>query len=98
MRSTVESSSGWPGQTNSAIRLLAVADRLDQQVAQRPFREHLPEHVEDLAAKRLALLLELLKERQVDGALPSLHRDEVPQVTDLVLPDPVDPAEALLDP
>ena len=38
------------------LGLVAVADRLDQQVAQRPALElELAEHVEDLAAERLPL-------------------------------------------
>ena len=80
------------------LGLIAVADRLDQQLAQRPALElELAEHVEDLAAQRLARLLELLEQRAVDVALAGLLGDEVPEVADLGLADAVDAAEALLE-
>ena len=45
------------------LGLVAVADRLQQQFAQRPVLEgHLAEHVEDLAAQRLALFVQLFKQ------------------------------------
>ena len=78
---------------------VAVADRLDQQVAQRPALElELAEHVEDLAAERLAGLFELLQQRAIDVALAGLLGHQVPQVADLGLADAVDAAEALLEP
>ena len=80
------------------LGLVAVADRLDQQLAQRPALElELAEHVEDLAAERLPRLLELLQQPAVDVALARLLGDEVPQVADLGLADAVDAAEALLE-
>ena len=86
------------GEPGAHLGLLAVADGLDQQVAQRPALElELAEHVEDLAAERLARLLELLQQRAVDVALAGLLGDQVPQVADLGLADAVDAAEALLD-
>ena len=80
------------------LGLLAVADRLEQEVAQRPFLERGAEHVEDLAAVGLALLLDLAQQKQEDVALARVARDEVPEPADLLLADAVDAAEALLDP
>ena len=57
----------------------------------------LAEHVEDLAAERLALALELLEQALVDLALAGVLGDEVPEVADLGLADAVDAAEPLLD-
>ena len=80
------------------LGLVAVADGLDQQVAQRPALElELAEHVEDLAAERLARLLELLQQRAIDVALAGLLGHQVPEVADLGLADAVDAAEALLE-
>ena len=56
------------------------------------------EHVEDLAAVGLALLLDLLQQPGEDLALAGVAGDEVPQAADLRLADAVDAAEALLDP
>ena len=85
-------------QPGAHLGLVAVADRLDQQVAQRPALElELAEHVEDLAAERLARLLELLQQLAVDVALAGLLGDEVPEVADLGLADAVDAAEPLLE-
>ena len=86
------------GEAGAHLGLVAVADRLDQQVAQRPALElELAEHVEDLAAERLARLLELLQQPAVDLALAGLLGDQVPEVADLGLADAVDAAEALLE-
>ena len=94
-------SSAWSttvGEAGAHLGLVAVADRLDQQVAQRPALElELAEHVEDLAAERLARLLQLLQQRAIDIALARLVGDQVPQVADLGLADAVDAAEALLE-
>ena len=79
------------------LGLLAVADRLDQQVAQRLLLEQLAEDAVDPAAKRRARRFELLQEAGVDGALAGLVRDQVPEVADLGLADAVDAAEALLE-
>src|SRR5690606_8808620 len=77
----------------------AVADRLDQEVAERlPLELQLPEDIEDLPAEGAPGLLELLEEPEVDITLPRLLGDEVPEVADLRLADTVDAAEALLQP
>ena len=79
------------------LRLLAVADGVEQQLAQRPsFELQLAEHVEDLAAECLPGLFQLLEQPPVDVALAGLVGDQVPQVADLRLADAVDAAEALL--
>ena len=80
------------------LGLVAVADRLDQQVAQRVALEQLAEHVVDLAAERRARLFQLLEQAAVDLALARVGGAEVPQVADLGLADAVDAAEALLQP
>ena len=85
-------------QAGAHLGLVAVADGLDQQLAQRPALElELAEHVEDLAAERLAGLLQLLQQRAIDVALAGLLGDQVPEVADLGLADAVDAAEALLE-
>ena len=68
-----------------------------QQVAQGRLAERLAEHVEDLAAVGLALLLDLGQQPGEDLALAGVVGDEVPQPADLLLADAVDAAEALLD-
>ena len=78
------------------LRLLAVADGVEQQLAQRPsFELQFAEHVEDLAAERLPGLFQLLEKPPVDVALAGFVGDQVPQVADLRLADAVDAAEAL---
>ena len=62
-----------------------------------PLELELAEHVEDLAAERLARLLELLQQLAVDIALARLVGHQVPQVADLGLADAVDAAEPLLE-
>jgi hypothetical protein len=77
--------------------LVAVAHRLDEQLAQRPIlKGHSTQHVAHLPAQRLALLLQLLQQPQVDVALARLAGHQVPQVAHLRLADAVNAAEALL--
>ena len=57
----------------------------------------LAQHVEDLASERCPRLFELRQERQVDVAFASFVGDEIPEMADLRLPDPVNAPEALLD-
>ena len=85
-------------QAGAHLGLIAVADRLDQQIAQGLALElQLAEHVEDLAAEGLAGLLQLLQQPAVDVAFAGLLGHQVPQVAHLGLADAVDAAEALLD-
>src|SRR5262249_1542222 len=79
------------------IGLLAVANCLDEQVPQGSLVEYLAEYVEDLAAKGLAHLFELLEETLENLALPSFLRHEVPHVTDFALSDAMDSPKTLLD-
>ena len=82
------------------LRLVPVADGLDEQVAKRSACPHrkleLAEHIEHLTAQRLARFLELLEQPAIHVALAGLLGDQVPQVADLGLADAVDAAEALL--
>jgi len=80
------------------LRLLAVADRVDEQLPQRHALECLAEHVEDLATVGLPLLLDLLQQPKEDVPLAGAGRDHVPEMADLLLADPVDAAKPLLDP
>ena len=78
---------------------LPVPDRVEQQLPQGPPLElQLPEHVEHLAAEGLPGPLQLLEQPPVDVALARIVGDQVPQVADLGLADPVDAPEALLQP
>ena len=73
------------------LGLLAVADGVEQQLAQRPPLElKLSEDIEHLAAEGLTGLLQLLQEAPVDVSFARVVGDQIPQVADLRLPDPVD--------
>jgi hypothetical protein len=87
------------GEARAHFRLIAVAYRVDQQFANRaPFELHFAEHIEYLAAERIARLRELLEQLAVDVALARLLGDEVPQMADLGLADAVNTPETLLEP
>ncbi|GBD06134.1 hypothetical protein HRbin20_01736 [bacterium HR20] len=76
----------------------AVADCLDEQVAERPALElQFAQHVEDLATEGGASLFELLEQSVVNVALASLDCHHVPQVAGFGLADTVDAAKALFD-
>jgi len=86
------------GESGAHLGPLAVADGFDEKVTQWPAVElHVAEDVEDLAAERLARLIELLQEYPIDVPLARLLGDKVPQVADLGLADPVDAPEALFE-
>ena len=88
-----------PVETSPYVRPLTVADRLRQQVAQRPaFEVKLAQHVEHLAAQRLPRLFQLLEKPAVHVALAGFGGHKVPEVAHLALADSVDAPEALLDP
>ncbi len=81
------------------LGLIAVANRLDQQLTQRQSVElEFAEHIEHLTAERLARLFELFQQPVVHVALARFLGDQVPQMADLGLANPVDPAEALFQP
>ena len=79
------------------LRPVAVADRLDQQIAQRLALEQLAQHVIDLAAERRARLFQLFQQAAIDFALARVRGAQVPEVADFRLPDAVDAAEALFE-
>ena len=86
------------GEAGAHFRLFAVADGIDEQLAQGPAIElHFAEHVEYLAAEGLARLLQFFQQALVYVALARLGGDQVPEVADLGLADAVDTAEALLE-
>ena len=86
------------GEAGAHLRLLAVADGVDEQLAQRPAVElHFAEHIINLAAEGLAGLLQFFEQALVDVALAGFGGDEIPEVADLGLADAVDTAEALLE-
>ena len=80
------------------LLLVPVANRLDEEVAQRSVLEgEFAEHVEHLAMQCLTLLFQFVKEPLEHHALACLLAHEVPQVTDLRLPDAMDASEALFE-
>ena len=85
-------------QAGTDLGLVAVADRLDEQLAQGAALElELAEHVEHLAAERLARLLQLFEELAIDIALAGLLGHQIPEVAHFGLADAVNAAEALLE-
>ena len=92
------SSTTWSSRARD-LGLVAVADGLEQQLAQRPVLEgQLAEHVEDLRRRAPRAPRPASRAALVDLALAGLLGDEVPEVADLGLADAVDAAEALLEP
>ena len=79
------------------LRPIAVADRIDQKIAQSVALEQFAENVVDLAAERRARLFQLLKQAAIDLAFARVGRAQVPEVTDFRLTDAVDAAEALFN-
>ena len=65
------------------LGLVAVADRLHQQILEAGFLEDLAQDVEDAALERLALDFQLLQQPMVNVAFAGLLGDEVPQMADL---------------
>ena len=77
--------------------IVAVADGVEQQVAERPvLKGELAEDVEDLPAEGTSFFVELLQQTQVDFAFARILGHEIPEVADLGLADAVDATEALL--
>ena len=60
------------------FRLVAVADRLEQQILEAVALEDFAEDVEHAPIERLALDPQLFKEAEEDLAFAGLFRDEVP--------------------
>ena len=86
------------GEARTDFRLVAVADRLHQQILETHLLKDLAQNVEDAALKRLALDFHLLQQAVVDIAFAGLLGDEIPEMAHLRLPDPVNATEALLQP
>jgi hypothetical protein len=88
--------SGKPG---AYLRHVAVADGLDEQLAEWfAFKLQFAEDVEHLAAKRLARFLQFFQEAAIYVALAGFSGDKVPQVADFRLADTVDAAKSLFEP
>jgi len=84
-------------ETSFDLGAVAVANRFQEQLPKRlVLKAQLPQDIENLAPKCLSLLVELLKEATIDLAFPRVLGDEVPEVANLGLTDPVNPAETLL--
>src|SRR5439155_9246092 len=77
------------------VRLVAVADSLEQQVLEASALEDFAEDVKDAAIERLALDPQFFKEPEIDLTFAGFLGDKVPEVTDLLLVDAVDAAKAL---
>ncbi len=81
----------------SDLGAVAVADRVQQQFAQRPVLERQLRPARRTPGRPSASRssFELLEQAVVDLAFAGVLGDEVPEVADLGLADAVDPAEAL---
>jgi hypothetical protein len=77
------------------VRAITISDRLDEQIPQRAARKRSTEHVEHLPPQGSALFLQLVKEAPVYLALSSAVCDQVPEVADLGLANPMNPAKPL---
>src|SRR5207302_10314920 len=85
------------GEARTHLGLLAITDRLDEQLAERlAFELELAQNVEHLAAERFPSFFELFEECAVDLALARLLGDQIPEVAYLRLTDTMNAAEALL--
>ena len=78
-------------------RVLAVANCADQQVVERSIDLWFAQHVVDLIAVSSLLFLDLLEEPFEHLAFARFVCDQVPEVTDLTLPDAMDSPETLFD-
>ncbi len=84
-------------ETRTHVRLLAIANGLNHEFAQRLALEHdFSQNIENLAAEGFAGLFQLVEQGAIDLALAGLIGDEIPQVAYLRLADAVNAAEALL--
>src|SRR5690606_28295007 len=87
-----------PIQSCLDLRLVAVAYGFDKQIPKRSSSElNLAEDVEHLTAQRLARFGELIEQLAIDIALAGFLSNQVPQVANLCLSDPVNPSKPLLD-
>ena len=70
---------------------------LQEQVLEADALEDFAKDVEDAAIERLALDAEFFKKPEKDIAFAGFLGDKIPEVTDLLLADAVDAAEALFE-
>ena len=78
-------------------RVVAVANRLDQQLPQGfVVKGHLAQNIKHLAAQCAPFFFQLLEQPLEHHALTGLRRNQIPQVAHLGLPDAVNAAETLL--
>ena len=78
-------------------RVVAVANRLDQQLPQGfVVKGHLAQNIKHLAAQCAPFFFQLLEQPLEHHALTGLRRNQIPQVAHLSLPDAVNAAETLL--
>src|SRR5262249_39210489 len=85
------------GESGTHLGTLAIANRFDEQVTEGPtLKLEFAKHVENLTAEGLASLVELVEQGAVDVAFAGLFSHQVPEVTDLRLPDAVNTPEPLL--
>ncbi len=80
------------------FRPVSVADGFDEQRAQGLIAKHLAQHIKHLSAQGASFLLQLGKQARVDIALARLRGHQIPEVTDLGLPDAMDAPKALFQP
>ena len=86
------------GQVGLDLRLLAIADGLDEQIAQGlPSNWQLAQHIEDLPAQRLTRLFQLIQQLAINIAFTGFFSDQVPEMTDFRLADAVDATKTLLN-
>lgn len=86
-------------QTVANLWTLAITDRLNKQIPQRPSTElDFAQDIKYLTIQRLTGLIELFQQRPVNVPFAGLVGDKVPEMADLRLPDAVDATEALFDP
>ncbi len=84
-------------QLSLCLGTIAVADRIDEQVAQRMAFEQLAENVVNFAAERGARLFEFFQQTTIDLALACIGSAKIPEMTHFRLADAMDAAEALFE-
>jgi hypothetical protein len=82
----------------SHFRKIAVPNRIEQQLPQRRPFKGLTQYVKHSTAQGIPLLLDLQQQAVKHVTFACADGYEVPKVTNLLLADPVNTAEALLDP
>ena len=85
-------------QPRANFRLVAVADRLHEQVLEARLLEDFAQDVEYTALQSLAFDLQLLQQAVVNVAFTRFFCHEVPEVANLGLTDAVNTTETLLQP